>query len=279
MNPACTGYAEIEGTRIFYVDEGAGRPVVMVHGSPVSSHSFRHQTARLARHARILAPDLPGFGRSRGSLRGASFLEQARMLGRLIEAWDLAAFDLVVHDWGGPIGLGAVSDRLEDLGRLVLINTTILPDFAPPLYWKLLVSSPVGGFMVRRMNLTSLVLPRIMKAARSGAEARVYLERLEEADAKAAVLALERLEGYRELMERLDGNLHRLRAPVFILWGLPDPYFRPGDLARLRGRFPHARVREIPGGGHFPQEDAAEEVGRALQEFILQDAGCRPRCF
>lgn len=261
-------FEQIGEHRVGYLVQGEGPAVVLVHGSPVSSRSFRHQIDALSSRFRIIAPDLLGFGETVGPACGASFPEQANMLRRFLDRVVPGPFRLVVHDWGGPIGVGAAADRFEDVRGLVLINTTVLEDFTPPLYWKLFVDSPLGKLMVTRTNLVSWFLPSMMQAARSADPGDYYKFRLGQAEARSAVLALERLSGYRPFMEKVRANLGRLRAPTLILWGHPDPYFRPKDLERLKRRFPDADVNEIPGGGHFPQEDAPEAVTVALTKFL-----------
>jgi pimeloyl-ACP methyl ester carboxylesterase len=82
------------------------------------------------------------------------------------------------------------------------------------------------------------------------------------------ILSLERLEGFDELMERVEPAIQGLPVPVLILWGHPDPYFGRGELAHLRAMFPDVTVREIEGGGHFTQEDAHETVTRELLAFL-----------
>ena len=103
----------LNGYRTHYVDVGDGPPVVLVHGSPLSSYSFRHQIAALSHRFRVIAPDLLGFGQSQVPEEGASFLLQSENLRALLDKLDLDPFRLLVHDWGGPVGLGAVADRAE----------------------------------------------------------------------------------------------------------------------------------------------------------------------
>jgi haloalkane dehalogenase len=275
MNPT-TDYEAFEqhdvpigGWRVHYVDTGTGPPVVMVHGSPVSSFAFRRQIPALAPRFRVIAPDLLGFGRSEGPADGASFPQQAGMLCALLDHLALGPFRLVVHDWGGPIGLGCAVRRLDDLQQLVLINTTLLADFRPPRYWKPFTLGGLGDLLLVRANLFSRGLPFLLRSARSPQVRQAYAEPLKARGLRRTILALERLEGFAGLMEEVAAELPRLaQLPALIIWGHPDPYFRPRELERLKAMFPAATVREIPGGGHFPQEDAPEGVTEALLDFL-----------
>jgi len=260
---------EIGGWRMHYVDMGTGPPVVIVHGSPISSYAFREQIAALSSRFRIVAPDLLGFGQSEGPEEGASFPQQADTLCALLDHLSLGPFRLIGHDWGGPVGVGCAVRRLAEIEQLVLINTTILADFKPPRYWKPFTLRGIGNLLVVRMNLFSRGLPLMMPAARSAEVKQAYAQPLEARGLRQTVLALERLEGFEELMSQVATELPRLvDIPTLIIWGHPDRYFRTGELERLKNLFRAAVVHEIPGGGHFPQEDAPEAVTAALIDFL-----------
>jgi len=181
----------------------------------------------------------------------------------------LGPFRLIGHDWGGPIGLGCAARRLQEVRQLVLINTTVLADFKPPPYWKPFTARGIGELLLVRMNLFGRGLPLLMRSARSWEVRQVYARSLSAHAPRRTILALERLESYRELMTKVEAALPRLaQIPTLIIWGQPDAYFRAHELQRLKALFPRAVVREIPGGGHFPQEDAPEAVTAALLDFL-----------
>jgi len=259
---------DVDGCRIHYVDAGQGPTVVFIHGSPVSSYSFRHQIEALKARFRVVAPDLPGFGRSSSPKEGVAFKGQSEILRRFLDGLDPGQIRLVLHDWGGPIGLGCACARLEQVTQLVLINTTCLPDFRPPPYWRAFIAPRLGDLLLVRLNLFGIGLPLLLSAARSPEVRRVYAQPFRNIGTRRTVLALERLEGYRILMESVMGRLPDLQVPTLVLWGHPDPYFRPTELERLKASFKDVAVQEIPEAGHFPQEDAPEAVTEALMRFL-----------
>ncbi len=108
----------------------------------------------------------------------------------------------------------------------------------------------------------------MMRAARSRLVRERYARPLDAQDTRRTVLALERLESFDTVMERVEQVVRNIRVPILILWGHPDPYFRRSELQQLRTMLPQAIVREIRGGGHFVQEDAAETVNRELLAFL-----------
>lgn len=107
-----------------YVDEGTGPPIVMVHGTPTWSFLYRDLVKGLRDRYRCVAPDLLGFGLSDKPV-GASYRpeDQAKRLGRLIDTLGLKDITLMVHDFGGPIGLSYAIERPANVKRLVLFNT------------------------------------------------------------------------------------------------------------------------------------------------------------
>jgi pimeloyl-ACP methyl ester carboxylesterase len=257
----------LNGLRLHYIDVGEGPAMVLVHGSPLSSFSFRHQIGPLSAHFRVVAPDLPGFGQSEPIKQKPIFVQQAKMLRALFDYLSLGSIRLLGHDWGGPISLGAVADQPERVHRLVLVNTTLRSDFRPPAYWKQFTTSRIGELLLVRLNVFSWGLPLMMRAARSADVREYYARPLRAQETRRTVLRLERLEGFAPLMQQVEATMAGTHIPTMILWGHPDAYFRRTELERLIEMFPNATVCEIAGGGHFPMDDMPQAVTHELLEF------------
>lgn len=259
----------IEDGTLHCVDVGTGPVVVLVHGSPLSSFSFRTQIARLARRFRVVAPDLLCFGASSCPPEGAGFARQRRALRQALDALALGD-DLryVVHDWGGAIGLGCAVERPEDLRQLVLINTSIRPGFRPPWYWRAFTAPGLGDALVVGANVFGRGLPLLLRAARDSQIRRHYRRPFERPGTRRTVLRLERLEGFDAECRRITDVLAGRQIPTAVLWGTPDPYFRRGERERLLALVAGAELRVIPGGGHFPQEDAPAALADALDDVL-----------
>jgi pimeloyl-ACP methyl ester carboxylesterase len=119
-----------------------------------------------------------------------------------------------------------------------------------------------------KLNMFGRGLPLMMRAARSAPVRMHYQRHLKNRDSRRTVLALERLEGFEALVQEIEAWLPVVNVPVLILWGHPDAYFRRREVERLQEIFPRANVREIPGGGHFPIEDAPQVVTEELLRFL-----------
>lgn len=259
---------EVDGVPVWTVDAGEGPAVVLVHGSPVSSFSFRRQIAALRGRFRLVAPDLPGFGRTPAPEGGAPFPTLARTLRGLLDALRLDEPTVVAHDWGGPVAMACLAERPDRLKRLVLVNTTFRPGFAPPWYWRAFTARGLGDLLVVRANLFGRGLPLLLPAAWDREVREAYRAPLRAESSRKTALGLERLDGYRPAMEQVMERLDALRVPTLVLWGQPDVYFLPRERRWLEATLPHARATLLPGAGHFPQEDAPEAFTDALRSFL-----------
>jgi haloalkane dehalogenase len=276
--PFGSRYADLPAGRLHYVDEGTGPPVLFVHGTPTWSYEWRHLIRALAPRWRCVAPDLLGFGLS-DRPRGFAYTPEAHaeVLAEFVTRLGLDAFTLVVHDFGGPIGLPLCLDGPARVRRLVLVNTWMWPlDEDPELRRAArLAASGVGRLLYRRCNASLRhIMPRAYADRRKLTPAihRQYLAPFPAPDDREHVLwALARaLLGsgayYADLWQRREGLRGR---PVLIVWGLGDPAFRPHHLARWTTLFgSEARVARFPSAGHWPHEEEPEAVGQELSAFL-----------
>src|SRR5438876_3637258 len=126
--PFASHRLEVDGLSMNYVDEGDGDPVLLLHGEPTWSFLWRKIIPPLvAAGRRAVAPDLIGFGRSDkpAEIGWYSYDRHVASVERLVDALDLRDLTLVVHDWGGPIGLRFAVDHAERVARLVILDTGI----------------------------------------------------------------------------------------------------------------------------------------------------------
>ncbi len=253
--------------RIHYVDEGEGFPLVLVHGSPATSALWRHQIPTLSRRFRVIAPDVLGFGKSVAPDAGVSFPEQANALRALLDHLGVERYSLVGHDWGGPISAACAAQHPEQVQQWVLINTTFRPSYQPPWYWKPFTAPLTGSLLVVQANLWGRNLQQMMKAASEQEIAAHYLAASRHIGNRRTFLRLERLEAYRALMEQVVDTLPTMPKDVLVLWGTPDAYFR-NEHRELTALLPGSRLVMLQDGGHFPQEDAPEDVTRELDAFL-----------
>jgi haloalkane dehalogenase len=272
------------GLRLHYLDEGAGAPVVMLHGNPTWSFHYRRLVLALRDSFRVVVPDHIGCGRSdkpgddRYSYRLAQRIDDLEaLLDHLGIGNDIT---LVVHDWGGAIGMGYAVRHPERIARLVVFNTAaFLPMPGKRLPWSLwLCRTPLGPLLVRGLNAfcrgaaryccTRQAMPPEVRAG--------YLAPYDRWAHRIAVLRfvedipLKPGHASYSLVEEIGSRLDRLRhVPVLIAWGMRDFVFDADFLAEWRRRFPQAEVYPFADAGHYVLEDAAEEIVPLVRRFLL----------
>ncbi len=283
--PFATQTTEIGGHRIAYVDEGAGAPVLLVHGNPTWSFYYRSLlTALPAVGLRAVAFDHVGMGRSdkpSASEYPHTLARRVRDFGEFVDGLALdQPLSIVAHDWGGAVALAWAVDHADRLDKLVLLNTGAFP--LPPgkaMPWSLSAARlPVlGGFAVRRLNAFS----RGALVAGSGrrwlpAEARRgLLAPYDTPEHRVAVhqfvkdIPLTPADPAYDVLARTEARLHLLRGiPTTICWGMKDPVFDEVVLDHLAELLPQAEVHRYPQAGHYVLEDVADEIVPLVTRFL-----------
>jgi haloalkane dehalogenase len=276
--PFTSRFLTLPAGRLHYVDEGAGPPVLFVHGTPTWSYEWRHLIGALRPRWRCVAPDLLGFGLSeRPPCFPYTPAAHAEVLAGFVRRLGLDDFTLVVHDYGGPIGLPLCLNEPARVRGLVLLNTWMWPlDDDRELRWKgRLAASGVGRLLYRRGNASlRLLMPHAYgdRQKLTPAIHRQYLAPFPTPAGRERVLwtLAKALLGSSAYYADLWARRERLRGrPALVVWGLADPAFGPRHLARwttLLG--PAARVVPLPSTGHWPHEEEPARVGSELRQFL-----------
>jgi len=259
-----------------YVDEGHGEVLLFVHGTPTWSFEYRHLIKALSGGYRCVAPDQLGFGRSSRPAGFPYTLEaHAAALEEFVTKLGLDRFTLVVHDFGGPIGLPLALTSGSRVTRVVILNSWAWPMNDDPMAsGAKFIGGPAGRLLYKYANASlRLIMPSAYgdrKKLTPAIHAR-YLEVFTDRNARVLVLhalaraLLQSRAHYQSLLDRLS-TLHAL--PVLIVWGLKDSAFKPHQLARWRTLLPKAQVVTIDDAGHWPHEEAPSRVIDAIRRFL-----------
>jgi cis-3-alkyl-4-acyloxetan-2-one decarboxylase len=272
------------GLRLHFIDEGGGEPVVMLHGNPTWSFYYRHMVEALRDSHRVIVPDHIGCGLSDKPSDERYDYTLSRRVDDLEALLDHLGLDreltLVLHDWGGVIGMTFAARHPERIARLVIGNTAAFHKPAGktfPHALALFRDSPAGAWLARGLNLfvrgTTWIgckTRRLPKEVRD-AYAAPY-------DSWANRIAIHRFvqdiplrPGDRsfELISWVQDRLHGLQSvPMLIAWGMKDFVFDEPVLYEWVRRFPAAEVHRFPRAGHLLFEDERESVNRLVRSFL-----------
>ncbi|HVI00915.1 MAG TPA: alpha/beta fold hydrolase [Enhygromyxa sp.] len=273
------------GVRMHYVDEGPreGPVVLMLHGNPTWSFYWRRLISALRTTHRVIAPDHIGCGKSdkpddhRYSYRLARRIDDVE---RLVDALQLRDVTLMVHDWGGMIGMGWADRHPELVTRLVLLNTAAFglpPSKRMPASLWLARNTGLGAVLVRGLNAfargaTRLCVTRrpLSEEVRAGliapydswANRRAVLRFVQDIPLRAGDPGFEIVSGVGERVGQFDDR------PVLICWGARDFVFDDHFLRVWQQKLPHAEVHRFADAGHYVLEDAGEEIEALVLRFL-----------
>ena len=276
LYPFDSQYFDSADGPLHYVEDGTGHPLLLVHGTPTWSFLYRKLIPRLSEDYRVIAVDHLGFGLSaKPNDAGYTPQDHTQRLRSFIDYLGIAQFTLVVHDYGGPIGLSYALQRPETVTRLVLFNTWMwsLADDMTISVTSRLLRGWFGRLFYCRLNGS----PRILLKAGWGDETpltdevhRHYTNPFQSADERIAPLVLAReLIGssgwYDSLWEQRSQIAHK---PALVMWGLQDPAFDESYLERWESELSTATVHRLPETGHFVPDEAADCVSQRMTEFL-----------
>jgi pimeloyl-ACP methyl ester carboxylesterase len=269
----------IDGHCYHYIDEGAGEPLLLVHGNPTWSFYWRKLIAAFRGNFRVISVDHIGCGLSD---KPEHYLYRLRThianLNALVQSLDLQNITLVAHDWGGAIGVGAALQSPDRFARFVVSNTAAFR--SPHIPWRIRVChTPLlgtlavrgaNGFLNAALRMAMEHPERMTAPERAGYSApydswanRVAINRFVK-----DIPLTPRHPSYETLFEIERGLPSLADRPWLLLWGMRDWCFHPWYLNRFLDFIPQAEVNKLEHAGHWINEDAPEEVIGAIQGFL-----------
>jgi haloalkane dehalogenase len=269
-------FLDVGPGRLHYVDVGQGPVVLFVHGTPTWSFEYRHLIAALSQTHRCIAVDHLGFGLS-DRPRDFPYTPEAHAqnLAVFVEELGLQRFSLVVHDFGGPIGLPLALNPELEVERLVILNSFAwsFEDDRKMRRMAGLVDGGLGRFLYRHANLELRVVAPSAWGDRRKLTREIqtqYLSVFPDAWSRGAVLwplarallaSSAHYQGLWDARARLD------QLPTLLVWGGKDPVF--GRLLETWTQaLPHAEVLLLEDAGHWPHEEEPQEVVRAVMAHL-----------
>jgi pimeloyl-ACP methyl ester carboxylesterase len=279
-------FARVNGWRMHYVNEGAGDPVVLLHGNPTWGFLYRDFVGPLTRAGhRVIIPDMIGFGLSeKPTHEDAHSLDGhiANLTG-LLRGLDLTRITLVCHDWGGPTGLGFALSNFARVRALVLMSTWAWPlppaEFHTRLFpWRIMHAPLVGPYLMGRHNVlvTRGIYLSVVDRARFRERAQAAYEAVLPDPATRLLtwtwprwIPLGKDARAFERFAWLERELAACALPALLVWGREDDVFDHATFAaRFKQLLPHAEGPHLVTGRHFLQEDSGAEIADLIVDFL-----------
>ncbi|WP_372880644.1 alpha/beta fold hydrolase [Psychromonas sp.] len=285
--PFKRNYLDRNGQQYHYVNEGSGEPVVMVHGNPSWSFYYRNLIKSLSADYQCIAPDHIGCGLSdKPSDKDYQYTLKSRIddLEALLDSLNISEnITLVVHDWGGMIGMGYAARHPQRIKRLVILNTAAfhLPK-SKSLPFSLFIcrNTLLGTVLVRGFNAFSGIASYIgvkrkpmEKAVRKAyvAPFNSWKNRISTLRFVQDIPLFPHDKNYQLVSDISDSLSQFQQLPTIVCWGLKDFVFDKHFLAVWKEKMPHASINEFADCGHYILEDAGDQVIPLIQKFMAEN--------
>ncbi len=267
-----------DGHRMHYIDEGKGETVLFVHGTPSWSFDFRHIISDMKQDFRCIAIDHIGFGLSdKPKEYNYTTLQHSQVLEKFIKEKNLMNITMVVHDFGGPIGLYMALQHPDLIKQMVILNSWLWSVEEEPDYIKMkrILKSPFLPFLYRYLNFSprflmpnsfgKMKLPKRILAQ--------YIKPFQRIHEREGPLAFARsLLHDQPWFESLWAQRNILsKKPVLFIWGMRDRMISPKYLQKFISGFPEHEILSFDDAGHFPQEEEPVKVIHAIRKFLNRE--------
>lgn len=267
-------YRELDGLRLAHLDEGDGAPVLLLHGEPTWSYLWRHVIPPLRETGhRCVVPDHAGFGRSDKPMAfdWYSYDRHTAIAADLLERLDLRDTTIVVHDWGGPIGLRLAVEHPDRIARIVAMDTGLFTGHQK-------MSPAWEAFRAFVESTEDLPIGMLVRGACHSDPGDAVIAAYEapfpnaasKAGARAFPLMIPRTPdapGAAEGQRVLDALATDAR-PKLVLWAANDPIISVETGQRFAAAIGSEVAHVLPDAGHFMQEDQGPLIGRLIAEWL-----------
>ncbi len=268
-------YIQLEDGKMHYIDEGEGDIILFVHGTPTWSFLYRDFIKDLSKQYRCIAIDHLGFGLSdKPKEFDGTPQSHSKNLSAFINQLDLKNITIVVHDFGGPIGLSSAIKNHQRIKQCVLFNTWLWETKSNPDAQKInkILNGAMGKFMYLNMNFSPKVLVKKAFYNKKKLTKHIHKHYINPFPNKTSRWSLlnigKALVGSSDWYQKQWDNLNVLNhKPWLILWGTEDQFITTDYLTKWKNRLPQAEVKTFK-SGHFVQEEHTKEAIKAIKTFM-----------
>ena len=265
------------GHRMHYLDEGKGHPIIMVHGNPTWSFFYRNLVKEFKSNFRIIVPDHLGMGLSdRPQNYEFTLANHIDNLTDLLNHLDIKKASLIVHDWGGPIGLGTALKAKLETTHTIIMNTAAFIDKNIPSTINFCRTPFLGEYMMRGLN--AFAWPATFMAVEKPLNTNIkrgYLLPYNNFHNRIGVARfvqdIPMNDNHRSFptLKKIEENLKSLPGKKLLLWGAKDFCFTTHFYERFKDIFPDAQTELIKEAGHYLMEDSPKKSFDTIRNFLV----------
>ncbi len=273
--PFSAHFLDLKSEKLHYVDEGQGEVILMLHGNPTWSFFYRNLTKHFSKNFRVVVPDHIGCGLS-SKPQDYEYTLQNHIDNTLalIKKLGLKDITLVVHDWGGAIGMGVATAHPELIKKMVVMNTAAFRSLEIPMRINIL-RNPVGEWFIRTFNgfagpaTTMAVTKKLSPLVKKG-----FVLPYDSFESRIATAKFVRdipmndVHPTYKTLSGIEDKLKNIKVPVLLLWGEKDFCFTMNFQKRWLDFFPNAQVKTYPDAGHYLVEDKTNDVISEIETFL-----------
>lgn len=274
--PFNSNFINIDGkNQLHYIDEGNGSVIVMLHGNPTWSFFYRNLIKDLSKSHRVIVPDHIGCGlSSKPEDYQYTLINHINNVEKLLNKLNIDKFSLIVHDWGGAIGMGVATRHPSKIEKIVAMNTACFTSQDIPLRINIL-RNDFGEWMIRSMN--AFAFPATFMAVNKKLNPIIkkgfllpynnFSNRI--ATAKfVRDIPMDKTHQTYPTLKNIEDHLKDIKAPVLLLWGEKDFCFNMNFFKRWQDFFPTAKAISYPDASHYLLEDKYPEVSKEISTFL-----------
>ncbi|WBB63946.1 alpha/beta fold hydrolase [Streptomyces sp. WMMC500] len=255
-------------------DASGGRPVVLLHGTPWSSYTWRAVARALAREREVYVWDMPGYGQSeKRDGQDVSLAAQGRVFADLLDHWRLDGPLVVAHDFGGAVALRAHLLHGAAYRALALVDPVALAPWGSPFFRLVRDNAPVFEQLPAVLH-TALVREYVATTGGPGLHPAV-LDNLVAPwtdDAGRPAFYRQIAQADQRYTDEIQPRYGDVDLPALVCWGTEDTWIPVAKAHELAALIPHARLELFEGAGHLVQEDAPAELTAVLQTFLTEQS-------
>jgi len=276
-------YADVLGSRMYYVDVGEGPPVLFLHGNPTSSYLWRNVIPHVSGVGRCIAPDLIGMGRSDKPDLDYRFVDHARYVSGFIDALGLEDFTLVVHDWGSALGFHYAHRNEDNVRGLAFMEAILAPvpswDAFPEgarQMFQAFRTPGVGWDLIAKQNVfIEQAIPGSVVRKLSDVEMDAYRAPFPDEPSRKPIWRWPNeipIEGepadVTEIVGAYNGWLQETQLPKLLFHADPGALIQAPMVEWARSALPNLETVDLGKGIHYVQEDNPDTIGREVARWV-----------